>query len=181
MPDYTKGKIYKIVCNITGLIYVGSTCEPTLARRLAEHLKTFKQWKNGQNKSMTSYKILENGNYDIILLETYACQNKDELHKRERYYIETLSCVNKRIEGRTRKEWYETNKDILLQKQKNKYIENKECFASRAKAYREKHSEKIKSQKNEKYECECGGKYTTCHKQEHYRSKKHQAYVNSQK
>ena len=36
MPDYSKGKIYKIVCNVTGLVYVGSTCEPTLARRLAK-------------------------------------------------------------------------------------------------------------------------------------------------
>ena len=42
MIDYSKGKIYKIVCNNTGLIYIGSTCEPTLARRLAKHVGNYK-------------------------------------------------------------------------------------------------------------------------------------------
>ena len=35
MPDYNKGKIYKIVDNTNNNIYIGSTCEPTLAHRLA--------------------------------------------------------------------------------------------------------------------------------------------------
>jgi predicted GIY-YIG superfamily endonuclease len=49
MPkDYSRGKIYKIVCNITNKIYIGSTCEPTLARRLAWHVQDFKKWKNGK-------------------------------------------------------------------------------------------------------------------------------------
>ena len=33
MIDYTKSKIYKIVCNTTGLIYIGSTVNK-LSRRL---------------------------------------------------------------------------------------------------------------------------------------------------
>jgi hypothetical protein len=32
---------------------------------------------------------------------------------------------------------------------------------------------------NKKYDCECGGKYTTIHKSRHIKSKKHQDYINS--
>jgi len=36
MIDYTKSKIYKIICNNSGLIYIGSTtC--LLSKRLQEH------------------------------------------------------------------------------------------------------------------------------------------------
>jgi hypothetical protein len=66
---------------------------------------------------------LKNNNYDIILLENVSCINKDELKARERFYIETLECVNKVIPGRTnqeyaadhkeqRKEYYEKHKAI---------------------------------------------------------------------
>jgi hypothetical protein len=38
MPiNYQLGKVYKIVDNTNGQCYVGSTCEPILARRLASH------------------------------------------------------------------------------------------------------------------------------------------------
>ena len=33
--DYSKAKIYKLVCNITGLIYVGATCKLRLCQRLS--------------------------------------------------------------------------------------------------------------------------------------------------
>ena len=35
--DYSKGKVYKIVCNITGKIYVGSTTKEYLSQRLTLH------------------------------------------------------------------------------------------------------------------------------------------------
>lgn len=40
MVNYSFAKVYKIVDNTNGNIYVGSTCEPTLARKLAgrQHL-----------------------------------------------------------------------------------------------------------------------------------------------
>ena len=41
MPNYQDGKIYKIVFNITDECYIGSTCEPTVARRLAGHVKSY--------------------------------------------------------------------------------------------------------------------------------------------
>ena len=64
----------------------------------------------------TSFKVLENNDYSIILLEDVKeCLSKDQLRAHERKWIETLNCVNKRIEGRTKKEWYcdnlEKNRD----------------------------------------------------------------------
>ena len=68
MPDYSNGKIYKIICHKTGLVYIGSTCEPTLARRLAGHVGTYKRSLKGNKPHLTSFKVLENGAYEIVLI-----------------------------------------------------------------------------------------------------------------
>jgi Uri superfamily endonuclease len=164
MPDYSRGKIYKIVCNETGLIYVGSTCEPTLARRLAKHVKNFKSWKKDKTNFVTSFKIIENSNYDIVLLESCPCESKDELYKRERYYIENLECVNKIITGRTPLEYYQQNKETIINK---------------AKEYRIKNKEIIKTTRSQVFLCECGKTFTPRHKARHQKSKFHQDFINN--
>jgi len=95
MVNYQLGKIYKIVDNTNGNIYVGSTCESTLARRLANHVSDYKRYLKSNENYMTSFSILKNNDYEIILIEAFACYSKDELHARERHFIETLKCVNK--------------------------------------------------------------------------------------
>jgi hypothetical protein len=106
MTNYQLGKIYTIVCNTTGLTYYGSTCEPTLARRLSGHVGKCKNFKEGKTKKyVTSFKILEGGNYTIVLVELFPCDSKMKLHQRERYYIENNECVNKNIPTRTEAEW----------------------------------------------------------------------------
>ena len=85
MSDYKQGKIYKIVDLTTeNNIYVGSTCQ-TLEKRLSGHV-----WDYSRNKYLTSSEVLKNGNYEIVLIENYPCDSKFELHKRERYFIETI-------------------------------------------------------------------------------------------
>lgn len=93
MVNYGLGKIYKIVGN--GLTFVGSTCEPTLARRLAGHVAHFKLFLNNKYHYVTSFEVLEGGDYDIVLLEKYPCNTKDELHARERYRTNQIDCVNR--------------------------------------------------------------------------------------
>jgi hypothetical protein len=105
MPNYQDGKIYKIIDLTNDNVYIGSTCEPTLARRLAKHVGNYKRYKKGDGHYITSFKIIENGNYDIQLIESYPCSTRDELHSREGHYIKTLACVNKVIAGRTKKEY----------------------------------------------------------------------------
>ncbi len=130
MVNYNLGKIYKIVCNTTGLVYIGSTCEPTLARRIACHRSNYNQYLKGKHNNVTSFTLLEKNNYEIVLIENYPCENKDELHKKERFYIESMICVNKVIPSRQIEEYKET-----------------EIFKNKRKEYREINKDKIKDYK----------------------------------
>jgi hypothetical protein len=124
MPDYQRGKIYKITSG--DLTYIGSTCEPTLAKRLANHVGGYKSWKAGKQHFTTSFSLIEKGQYEITLVELCPCNSKDELTARERFHIENTVCVNKVHPGRTVKEWYETNKEVLFEKQKAYRILNRD-------------------------------------------------------
>lgn len=86
MVNYQNGKIYKIVDNTNGNIYIGSTCEKYLSRRLQGH--------RDQKKCVSSC-IINNNDYHIELIENWKCNSKDELHKREQYWMDKLECVNK--------------------------------------------------------------------------------------
>lgn len=129
MPDYANGKIYKITSG--DKTYIGSTCEPTLAKRLAKHVGHYKHWKQGKRSSMSSFSLIDSGQYEITLIELCPCGSKDELRARERFHIETNECVNKRIEGRTRKERDEDNKDILSEKRKQYWEANKDILGEK--------------------------------------------------
>jgi hypothetical protein len=143
MPDYQLSKVYQIVCLTTGQKYVGSTTQKTLAERLSGHNRSFKCWKGGKDKFTTSFTILEQGNYQIELLEAFPCNSKDELNSREGHYIRTIDCVNKKIEGRTMKEWREANKTDIVEYQKeyhkSYYEVNKSKIAETVKAYYKGH------------------------------------------
>ena len=155
------GKIYKLVCNVTGDTYYGSTIQ-SLKRRLQKHKVDYKRYLNGKLNYYTSFKIIENANYDIYLVEDYGCLNRKQLQRIEGIYIKYNDCINKRVEGRTRKEsmnaYYEKNRD-----KKKEYL----------KKYRENNRDKLKEYKNQKFYCPCGGRYTHANKARHYKSKKH--------
>ena len=95
MPNYQNGKFYKIVDNYRGNIYIGSTTIG-LRQRLAGHVNTFNKYKKRERSYTSSFAIIKNCNYDIVLLENYPCNNKEELHARERFHIEHNICVNKK-------------------------------------------------------------------------------------
>ena len=145
MERYQNGKIYKIVCNITGKVYIGSTCKKLLSQRLAGHVSCFKGWKNGKKCSMTSFQILEGNDYYIELLENVCCNSKDELLIKERFYIQSIKCVNKyknlniteEDKKEWRKEWYNKNIDTIKEKQKEYYENNKNKKKEYQKDYRE--------------------------------------------
>jgi hypothetical protein len=162
MVNYNLGKIYKIKCNVTGQIYIGSTCEKTLARRLAGHVKHYKGYLNGKYHNVSSFKVLENGDYFIVLLESVNCENNDELKARERHYIENNVCVNKVIPGRTVKEYYEDNKEKIFKNMNEYYQANKE---------------KISGKKKNKVTCECGAIICKDWKSKHLKTAKHIHYI----
>ena len=154
MVNYQNGKIYKLVSFQTDKIYIGSTCEKLTVRK-AKHKSDYKRFLDGKRCSITSFEILKYDDVDIILLEKCPCENKEELHRKERFYIEnTNNCVNKYIPTRTDKEYYEDNREKI-------------------KEYREQNKEKIQQQKKIKIICDCGSQINTSEKARHKRTKKH--------
>lgn len=189
MDRYNHAKIYKIVCNKTGLCYIGSTCEPTLARRLAKHRANYKEYLKGRQRHITAFQVLENNDYSIVLLENVECKSKDELFARERFHIENTECVNKvkpivsDIERKERiaeykKDYQHVNREQIAEYKKKLYETNKEQILEQQKVYREANRDKINEKQKEKYICECGIQYTYTHKLRHQKSLKHINYCN---
>jgi predicted GIY-YIG superfamily endonuclease len=147
MPDYSKGKIYKIVDNTNNNVYIGSTCEPTLAHRLAQHRSDYAKYLRGVRGLTTSFLILANNNYDIVLLEECDVNSRDQLFQRERYYQDLIPNINKLKNARTPEE----NREVKILSRKNYELK---CGTNK---------------------CQCGGKYlnATSRYNKHLKTEKH--------
>jgi hypothetical protein len=164
MVKYNLAKVYKIVDNTTDNIYIGSTCEPTLARRLAGHVSAYKRYLLGKGHYITSFKILENDDYDIVLMADTPCQRKDQLHHIESHYIRNNDCVNKVIPNRTQQEYHR---------------ENKEHRNEISRKYHQNNKEKLHVKKNQRNDCCCGSTFSYACKARHIKTIKHQQYINN--
>lgn len=111
----------------------------------------------------TSYKVIEKGNYyDIVLIEKYPCNSKEELHARERHYSQTIPCVNKINNqglfnglGKTQynkqyneqhkeeqyKKYCEEHKDQLKEYKQHYYEQHKDKHKVQMKLYHEQHKD----------------------------------------
>jgi hypothetical protein len=112
---------------------------------------------------MTSYRVLEFDDCFVKLIKKYSCSKVEELREAEGKIIrETKNCVNRCIAGRSKEEYFKTNRQKLnewhrqhyrenkkeiLEKQKTHYNDNKELYSQRNKKYREQNKEKIKERK----------------------------------
>jgi hypothetical protein len=171
MVNYQLGKIYKIVDLDSNQCYIGSTCEPTLAKRLAKHVSDYRQHLKGKGRYITSSIILSLDDYDIVLIEAYPCNSKDELHARERHYTQLLPCVNKiKNQGLIKeigvKEYKKLSYETSIDKIKAKYQINKEQI--------HKHDKQL-------YECKCGSNILRLSdKARHFKTIKHTTWQNIQ-
>ena len=147
MNKYNNGKIYKIIDNTNGNIYIGSTTK-TLKYRLERHL----------DSNCISKDIIKNNNYKIELIEDYPCNNKKELLIREQYYINNLKCINirnaytdqKKYMKKYNKEYYNNNKNQKKEYNKKYIIKNKDKILNQKKEYYNNNKDKILNQ-NKKY------------------------------
>ena len=177
MPDYSKGKIYKILNTIDDEIYVGSTIE-TLSMRMAKH--------RSKVNVKPHYKLYEHmnklgvDNFYIELIENFPCNDIYELRAREGHFIREIATLNKLIAGRTKKEYdeehkeqikqyYEEHKEHIQDKQKEYYEKHKEHIQDKQKDYYEKHKEHI----NEKITCHiCGASISRMNISAHQKTNK---------
>jgi hypothetical protein len=173
MVNYQNGKIYSIRSySRPDLVYIGSTCN-TLPKRLYVHKQKYNSWLRGKYCYTSSFKIIEIGDAYIELVEEYACENNQQLRRREGEIIRKTECVNIRVAGRTKKQQVEENKEEIDIYKKNWYEDNKEVILVRAKKRYEDNKEVILK----KVTCECGKNISKCSLTRHKRTKAHQKYI----
>ena len=143
------GRIYKITDNTNDNVYIGSTTKEIL-QRLKQHESDYKSYLNGKFHVITSFKILENNDYDIELIEEIEFNNKAELFTRETYYINsTNNVVNKNKPNSFNsigqkaysKQYHQANKAQTKQYQQA----NKEHIKAYQQAYNKANKDKIKA------------------------------------
>ena len=147
MASLITANIYKIVSPNTDKIYIGST-KRTLRQRMNNHISEY-----NKKRYCTSKIILAAGNATIELIEVFNCDNRKELHQREGYYIRLYIniCVNKIIPDRTKAEYYQENRDEILEQHKQFYESHKEQILEQVKQYNEAHKEQIAAKKKVHY------------------------------
>ena len=154
---YLNGKIYKLIDNTNGNIYIGSTCI-SLKKRLKGHKDRYYENRKTVVKGPSSRDIIKNNDYKIELLENFPCKTKQELLNKEREYIENNKCININkpithhqekldIAKKRSKEYHEKNRDKILEKQKKYRVNNKDIIAEKSKKYRDKNKDKLLEQK----------------------------------
>jgi hypothetical protein len=156
MPDYSNAKIYRIVCEETGEVYIGSTTSPLNLRYNNHKCEAYME-----NKFCVSRQIIHRGKHRIELIEEYPCENKQQLLWRERHFIDQTECINKIVPivsgEEIRQMWCEKSQKF------RKTLNGKEYHDRMNKKYTEMGSIK----------CECGLTYTYKHKVRHEKSISH--------
>ncbi len=157
------GYIYKLESSFEDPgLYVGSTKD--LKQRKSQHkYRCNKSECHGYNLKLYKY-IREYGgfnNWFMLTLEEFEYEDKKELIEREDYWIKELK---PNLNGHDAVQDKEKLKKNHNQKQKQYYDENKK---------------KVLEKMKEKFDCECGAKYTYGHKTRHINTAKHQSYLSS--
>lgn len=190
---------YKFVCENPEIksCYVGHTSNFMNRRRQHKYCCT--------NNKSTEYElkkyqtIRENGGWNswkMVEINRRICLDKIDCIKIEQEYIENLqtdmnmkNAYSNRAEYRKKYIFDNSEKIATYHKQhklenkehyqeyKKKYtLENKELLANQHKTYRLKNLEKIATRAAEKFDCKCGGKYTSSCKSAHLKTLKHLTY-----
>lgn len=152
---YENGKIYKLCCkdaNITD-IYIGSTLDHYNRKRM------HKNSCNNPNSHTYNYCVYQfirdNGgfdNWDLVVLEEYAAENKNDLLWKEREWVERLKpslnrwrpIITDEESNERRKKWTEANKEQIRERRKKYKEANKEQIREKDKIYKENNRQKRK-------------------------------------
>ena len=177
MENCKIGYIYKIICNHSNDVYVGSTFN-RLSDRLRQHISHYSIWSSGtvnevnEHVCVSIYPYFEKygvSNFTIVPIKQYEVIDRKHLMMYEQIWINKLKCVNKHAAfnplNQSGKLRYHSNK-ARINDWKSK---NKDKIDSINQRYREKNRDKI----SEKVECACGGTYSKQHKARHFKTARH--------
>jgi hypothetical protein len=147
MVNYQLGKIYTVRSLTSPEIYVGSTTAP-LCKRMSKHRNS---WKMGLVLGKNKNIVIDINEWYIELYENYPCDKVEELTAREGVIIREIGTLNKRIEGRTPKEYRIENADKIKETKKQYYLENVDTIKEKDKQYRIENVDKIQKFRKQYY------------------------------
>jgi len=183
-------KFYKIYSEQEPeFVYVGSTTKKYLCQRMGNHKTAYKV-----GHKCSSYLILEK--YDDAIIELLWEGNVLDFNERneiERSYTECYDACNKKVQGRTKKEynikWNNENDEYFKlyrehHKEKYKlqkaeyYLNNKEHLDNKNKQHYLDNKAKILLVQSERIICECGKEIAKGKKARHIKTHHHIISVN---
>jgi len=149
--NFENAIIYKLCCNDITIsdTYIGSTLN--FKQRKYDHKSCCTNEKGSRYNLLVYSFIREHGGWNNwSMIEIQKCPDvKDnlELKKLERKYIEELKAtLNRYVPSRTENEWKESNIDIINEKQREYYQQNKASRLEKAKSYRQENRDRINEQ-----------------------------------
>ena len=185
---YQDGKIYTVRNDITDDIYIGSTTM-ALSKRMVKHRCDAKT-RPELSFFYTFMNEMGIEHFYIELVENFPCNSVEELRKREGEITREIGTLNKRIEQPDMdmkeyfRQYYQDHIERYREYKKKWKANNREKVNEDARKQYWKDPkgayERHKPWKSIKHECECGGHYINGNKASHFKSKKHQAYLNQQ-
>jgi hypothetical protein len=126
MPNFKKGKVYRLTCDDPNLIYFGSTTM-TLKKRFNCHKK--------ENNTCRVQELFKVGGVEIELVLECPCESSKELREIEQTYIDNDNCINK-INAILDKEH---------RKEYNRQLKKGDKYKESQRIYREKQKLKIET------------------------------------
>ena len=186
--DYSKAKIYKILNDVDGDVYIGATCQ-SLSMRMVGH----RRCKNGTAKKhyRLYQKMLNIGeeHFFIELIKETPCENAEQLRAIEGEYIRKYGTLNTRIEGRTKQQYIHDTKerkaeyDRIRRAEKGEELlkQKRDHYHNNIDEQRLKHKASYEKVRESKETCPvCGSVYIPWGRKKHLTTKIHQETLEKQ-
>ncbi|DAZ94070.1 TPA: hypothetical protein N0F65_006657, partial [Lagenidium giganteum] len=148
------GLIYEVANADRSIVYIGSTVQ-TIGRRWSHHKSNYKTWLDGDATGCSIYHHFKEHGIDsfrIRAISKHAVESSRELIQFEQLVIDKTECVNER---------------------RGQFTVDRSTYD---KYYYNKNRDKI----NEKFDCDCGGKYTRKNRYIHVKTMRHREWQASQ-
>ena len=169
---YVHSKLYKLVDQVEGYYYIGSTACQTLSKRLMWHKQDSSKPKFQKIKKYVHFNSVGWTNVKIILISEHKFQNKMELLREEDKLIQ---------ENRNDPKCLNVIRAFMSDEDKKAY------YTEHNKEYRENHGDELRKKdrernlirfaNKEKTKCECGLLYINCQLKLHQNRPFHIAYM----